>query len=87
MNGAYQQGPLSAQAQPMKATGCNQCWYSPFIGGPHQYVWVGYNPRDDSGSNKYRSSSVIKRCLILAANSLACSVAHACWEEDEEEEV
>ena len=26
----------------MRATGCNQCWYSPFIGGPHQYVWVGY---------------------------------------------
>ena len=26
----------------MRATGCNQCWYSPVIGGPHQYVWVGY---------------------------------------------
>ena len=27
----------------MRATGCNQCWYSPFTGDPHQYVWVAYN--------------------------------------------
>ena len=25
----------------MRAIGWNQCWYSPFIGGPHQYVWAG----------------------------------------------
>jgi hypothetical protein len=26
----------------MRAIGCNQCWYSPFIGGPHQQVWGVY---------------------------------------------
>jgi hypothetical protein len=26
-----------------ETTGCNQCWYSPFIGGPHQQVWGVYN--------------------------------------------
>ena len=35
-------GPLSELVQPVRAIGCNQCWYSPFTGGPHQYVWVGY---------------------------------------------
>ena len=25
-------------------TSCNQCWHSPFTGGSHQYVWVGYHP-------------------------------------------
>ena len=25
----------------MRATDCNQCWYSPFIGGQHQQVWWG----------------------------------------------
>jgi hypothetical protein len=29
----------------MRATGCNQCWYSPFVGGQHQQVWGGYNSR------------------------------------------
>ena len=28
----------------MRAIGCNQCWYSPFIGGPHQHVRVCYKP-------------------------------------------
>ena len=39
---SYQQGPLLAQVQPTEATGCHHCWYSPFIGGPHKYVWVAY---------------------------------------------
>ena len=32
----------------MRTTSCNQCWYSPFTGGQHQFtsrtqpVWVGY---------------------------------------------
>ncbi len=29
-----------------ESVGCNQCWYSPFIGGTHQYVWVGYKSRE-----------------------------------------
>ena len=27
--------------QPVRATGCNQCRYSPFTDGPHQQVWCG----------------------------------------------
>ena len=42
MNNSYQQRPLLELVQPAKAIGCNQCWYPPFTGGPHQYVWVGY---------------------------------------------
>jgi hypothetical protein len=26
----------------MRATGCNQCWYSPFTGDPHEQVWGVY---------------------------------------------
>jgi hypothetical protein len=26
----------------MRATSYNRCWYSPFTGGPHQWVWVSY---------------------------------------------
>ena len=29
-------GPLLELVYPVRATGCNQCWYSPFSGGPHQ---------------------------------------------------
>jgi hypothetical protein len=28
--------------QPVRATSCNQCWYSPFVGGQHQQVRGGY---------------------------------------------
>ena len=35
-------GALLKLVQPVRAIDCNQCWYSPFTSGPHQYVWVGY---------------------------------------------
>ena len=40
--GATSERFLPAQVQPVRAIGCNQCWYSPFTGGMDQYVWVGY---------------------------------------------
>ena len=42
MNNSYQQGSLLEFVQPVRATGCNQCRYSPFTYGSNQYVWVGY---------------------------------------------
>ena len=46
MNDSYWHGPLLELVQPVKATGCNHCWYSPFTGGPHQKVWVGTKKED-----------------------------------------
>jgi hypothetical protein len=36
VNDFYQQGALLKLIQPVRTTDCNQCWYSPFIGDPHQ---------------------------------------------------
>ena len=40
--GVGQQGALLELFGPVRATSCNQCWYSPFIGSQHQQVWGGY---------------------------------------------
>jgi len=42
MNDSYKQGALLELFWPVGATGCNQCRYSPFTGGPHQHVWAVY---------------------------------------------
>ena len=36
----------------MRANGCNQCWYSPFNGGPHQNVWMNYKCQHSTGALK-----------------------------------
>ena len=41
-NDSYQHGALLELFQPVRASGCNQCWYAPFTGGPHQHVWGVY---------------------------------------------
>ena len=43
MNDSYQQGPFLELVQPVRATSCNQCWYSPFIGGPRTSM-CGWTP-------------------------------------------
>ena len=50
MNDSYEHGPLLEWVQSVRATGCNECWCSPFIDGLHQYVWVGYKPRETTRS-------------------------------------
>ena len=33
-NDSHEQGPLLGVFQPVRATGCNPCWYSLFVDGP-----------------------------------------------------
>ena len=48
-------GPLLELVQLVRATSRNRCWYSPVTGGPHQFVWVGYQVGE--GGGKRRSST------------------------------
>ena len=50
-----------------RATGCFQCWYSPFAGDQHQQVWGGYQSRGEGGTQcgMYECRWVHKGVIIM----------------------